>query len=77
MTGEVIHLEAYRSAIFRGSRDCPRWCNSDVETCERQQQSRTVRRMIGLIAAQARAAREAQDEVARKVPPAMTEGLDR
>ncbi|MCD1589698.1 hypothetical protein K7H13_02845 [Qipengyuania citrea] len=77
MTGEVIHLEAYRSAIFRGSRDRPHWSISDIESCERQQQSRTVRRMIGLIAEQARAAREGQVEVAREAPPTMTEGLNR
>ena len=77
MTGEVIHLEAYRSAIFRGSRERPHWCISDIESCERQQQSRMVRRMIGLIAEQAQAAREGQVGVARVAPATMAEGLDR
>jgi len=76
MTGEVIHLEAYRSAIFRGSRDRPVWQRSDIEMCERQHQLPTVRRVIDRIAAHARADRDWHDEAVRAAYAAMAEGLD-
>lgn len=33
---DVIHLEAYRKAIFRGSRDAPAWDPADIADCERK-----------------------------------------
>ena len=61
MSSEVIHLQAYRSAIFRGSRSNPDWLRTDIEMCERQQQSPQARRVIERIAGQARAERDRRE----------------
>lgn len=64
---ELIHLEAYRRAIFLGSREKPEWRREDIEECERKMQHPAVRERIDEIGQRARDAADMRRvEVRRK-----------